>query len=264
MVLPRAAEPVDPHCSQTPPLLSDKRPDKFVFPRWTNYLLPVLILAVVGGGLYVPVLWVFGASPVTLNNGYQPDQPVPYSHELHAGQLGIDCKYCHTTVDEAAFAAIPSTEVCANCHNPGPVGLGVRKGSDKLEPVFDSYESGKPIEWTKVHDLPDYVFFNHSAHVTRGVSCKSCHGRVDKMGDEGVYQVKNLSMSWCLDCHRNPEQHLRPVDKVTDLGWDALDSEWAKEGDTLAEAQRRMGTAMKEKLNIHDQAYMTACSTCHR
>jgi len=247
--------------------LANESPHKFVFPRWANYLLPVLVIGVVGGGLYVPVLWVFGASPVTLNTGYQPEQPVPYSHELHAGELGIDCQYCHSTVDQASFAAIPTTDTCVNCHNP-EMGLGIRKGSEKLQPVFDSYKTGQPISdpqtgeagWTKVHDLADYVYFNHSAHVNRGVSCKSCHGRVDKMGEEGVYQAENLSMGWCLDCHRNPEQHLRPVDKVTDLAWQPTQ----KPGETAREAQLRVGRKMKEKLNIHDQAYMTACSTCHR
>jgi hypothetical protein len=243
--------------------VSQNAPQKFVFPRWVNYILPVLILSAVGGGLYVPVLWTFGASADTLNVGYQPDQPVPYSHELHAGQLGIDCRYCHTTVDEASFAAIPSTDVCINCHNP-EVGLGVRKGSEKLQPVFESYETGESVEWTKVHDLADYVYFNHSAHVNRGVSCKSCHGRVDKMGEEGVYQAENLSMGWCLDCHREPEKHLRPVDEVTNLAWQASESKWAKRGDTEAEAQLRVGQHMKDKLNIRGEAYMTACSTCHR
>jgi hypothetical protein len=230
-----------------------------------------MVLSAVGGGMYILVLWTFGASAETLNTGYQPEQPVPYSHELHAGQLGIDCKYCHTTVDDSSFAAIPSTDVCANCHNP-KMGLGVRKDSDKLEPVYESFRTGDPIKdpetgepgWTKVHDLPDYVYFNHSAHVNRGVSCVSCHGRVDKMGEEGVHQVKNLSMGWCLDCHRQPEKHLRPVDKVTDLAWQAKESPWAKEGDTEAQAQLRVGRHMKQKMNIHDQAYMTACSTCHR
>jgi hypothetical protein len=251
--------------------LQQDAPHKFVFPRWTNYLLPLMVLGAMGGGLYVLVIWTFGASAETLNTGYQPDQPIPYSHELHAGQLGIDCKYCHTTADKASFAAIPSTDTCINCHNP-KMGLGVRKNSDKLKPLFESYETGNaPVDpesgeagWTKVHDLADYVYFNHSAHVNRGVSCKSCHGRVDKMGEEGVHQVEPLSMGWCLDCHREPEQHLRPVDEVTNMTWQAIDSAWAKEGDTEAQAQLRVGEHMKEKLNIRGQAYMTACSTCHR
>jgi len=228
-----------------------------------NYLLPILILGVVGTGPYIGAIWIFGASADTLNTGYRPEQPVPYSHELHAGELGIDCKSCHTTVDKASFAALPSTDICMNCHNP-EAGLGVRKGSEKLQPLYESYETGKPVQWQKVHDLADYVYFNHSAHVNRGVSCKSCHGRVDKMDEKGVYQAENLSMGWCLDCHREPEQHLRPTDKVTDLAWKPSESPLAGDAKTEAQAQLRVGEAMKKKLDIHDQAYMTACSTCHR
>jgi hypothetical protein len=234
-----------------------------VFPAWANYLLPVLVLGVVGGGLYVPALWVFGASAETLNTGYRPEQPVAYSHRLHAGELGMDCEYCHTTVDDSSFAAIPSTDICMNCHNPDD-NLGVRNESSKLEPVHESAETGEAIQWQKVHDLPDYVYFNHSAHVNRGVSCISCHGRVDKMGEDGVYQTENLSMGWCLDCHRSPEEHLRPKDEVTHFAWDPRDHPAARDGDTEQQAQLRVGRELKVDYDVHDQAYMTACSTCHR
>ncbi len=237
---------------------------RFLFPKWANYLLPLLVIGVVGGALYVPVLATLGLSPDTLNVGYQPKQPIPYSHKLHADDLGIDCRYCHTTVDKGAKANIPHTQVCINCHNPGS-GNGVRKNSEKLQPLFDAYNSGKPVEWIRVHDLPDYVYFNHSAHVTKGVSCVECHGRIDKM--ETVYQAKPLSMSWCLSCHRNPEPNLRPPGvSVTDLGWDPTKSPLAKAGDTKKQAQLRIAQKknLKQKYNIHDQVYMTSCSTCHR
>ena len=239
-----------------------KQAKRFVFPRWVNYLLPVIVLSAVGGGMYMPVLVGLGLSAETLNVGYQPEQPVPYSHKLHVGELGMDCRYCHTTVDDAATAAIPSTEVCINCHNPTDGQAGVRKTSEKLQPVFESYRTGKPVEWIRVHDSPDYVYFNHAAHVNKGVSCVSCHGRVDKM--EVVYQAEPMSMSWCLDCHREPEKFLRPKDEVTNLAWSPLDHPWGKGAETEEEAQLAVGKKLKEKYNIHDQVYMTSCSTCHR
>lgn len=232
--------------------------NRFVFPQWVNYLLPLLVLAVVGGGLYVPVLVGLGASAQTLYAGYQPEQPVPYSHALHVGQLGIDCRYCHTTVEKAALAAIPPTQVCMNCHNPESGEAGIRKESAKLALLHESYRTGKPVEWIKVHDLPDYVYFNHSAHVNKGVSCVSCHGRVDKM--DVVHQVHSLSMAWCLDCHRDPRPHLRPLDQVTNLAWQPP----ALEGETPQEAQLRIGTELMQKYQIHDATYMMSCSTCHR
>ncbi len=229
-----------------------------MFPRWVNYLLPLLVIGAVGGALYAPVIVNYGFSAKTLNVGYAPEQPVPYSHELHVGELGIDCKYCHTTVDKAAFAAIPPTSTCMNCHSNQPNVNGVKKGSVKLAPVYDSYATGKPVEWIKVHDLADYVYFNHSAHVNKGVSCVSCHGRVDKM--EVVEQVKPLSMSWCLDCHRAPEKHLRPVEEVTNLAWKPA----VQGNETEEEAQLRIGEELVKKYQIHNKAYMTSCSTCHR
>ncbi|HRK30774.1 MAG TPA: cytochrome c3 family protein [Tepidisphaeraceae bacterium] len=225
---------------------------RFLFPRWVNFALPVLIVAVLGGGLYAPTLVTFGFSSSTIDVGYAPIQPVAYSHALHAGELGIDCRYCHSSVENAGFAAIPTTQVCMGCHT------SVRNVSEKLKPVQESWETGKPIEWVKVHDLPDYAFFNHSAHVNSGVGCVSCHGRVDTM--EVVYQAERLSMSWCIDCHRNPEKHLRPRDQVTNMQYKPE----AKEGESELAAQLRVGKEIKEKYKIHDEAYMTSCSTCHR
>jgi menaquinone reductase, multiheme cytochrome c subunit len=232
---------------------NEKTPsDKFVFPRWANYLLPVIVIAAAGGGAVTPAIVGLGFSANTLNVGYAPEQPVPYSHALHVGELGMDCRYCHTTVEDASFAAIPPTQTCMNCHD------AIRSDSPRLEAVFKSNETGEPVPWTKVNDLPDYVYFNHSAHVNKGVSCVSCHGRVDKM--TVVQQAKPLSMGWCLDCHREPEKHLRPLDKVTDLAWKPV----PEPGETPEDAQLRVGLHQKQKLLINDEAFMTSCSTCHR
>ncbi len=215
--------------------------ERFVFPRWANKTVH-LAGAVLGiAPLYLIGLVWYGASPKTTNVGYAPEQPVPYSHALHAGELGIDCRYCHTSVEKAAFAAIPPTETCMNCH------ARIRTKSPKLEPVRESWDTGKSVEWVKVHDLPDYAYFNHSAHVTRGIGCVSCHGRVDQM--DVVYQHEMLSMGWCLDCHRAPENHLRPPEEVTNM-------QWKPEGDQAA-----YGKKLAEQKNINPP---TDCSTCHR
>ena len=213
----------------------------YLFPRWTNTIRPVATLLLGGGLVYVIFLAVFGASGKTTNVGYQPVQPVPFSHALHAGEMGMDCRYCHTTVERAGFAAIPATQTCMNCHTH------VRAQSPKLTPIRDSNATGLPVPWIKVHDLPDYAYFNHSAHVTRGVGCASCHGRVDKM--ETVYQDQPLTMSWCLDCHRHPERHLRPVEMVTKMDY------------VPAEPQEIVGRRLQQERQIQPS---TDCSTCHR
>lgn len=223
-----------------------------IFPAWTNQLRPVLALALLGGPLYLVTLVGYGASPKTTDVGYAPEQPIPFSHRLHAGELGLDCRYCHTSVESATFAAVPPTQTCMNCHArtedvaAGRAGPAVRSLSEKLAPLYEHHTNGTPVPWVKVHDLPDYVYFNHAAHVGSGVSCVSCHGRVDRM--DRVVQQQPLSMGWCLECHRNPEPHLRPVDKVTDLGWTPEDPD-------------ALGKELKAKNNINPS---TDCSTCHR
>lgn len=212
-----------------------------VFPKWTNLLRPVLAAVLVLVPAYLVVLLAYGASPRTTNVGYRPVQPVPYSHALHAGRLGIDCRYCHNTVEVAADAAVPPTQTCMNCH------ARIRATSPKLLPVRESYATGLPIPWVRVHDLPDYVYFNHSAHVRRGVGCVECHGRVDTM--EVVTQVHRLSMGWCLDCHRHPEPHLRPPDMVTKMDWVA------------PEDPETYGRQLRLANNINPP---TDCWTCHR
>jgi hypothetical protein len=135
--------------------------------------------------------------------GYSPIQPVEFSHKLHAGDLGLDCRFCHYTVEQSAFAAVPDTQICMNCHSK------VRTDSVKLLPVRATYAENRPIPWVRVHKLPDFVYFDHSAHLAAGVGCSWCHGRVDQM--VRVEQVSSLSMGWCLDCHRDPEPCLRDV-----------------------------------------------------
>jgi hypothetical protein len=232
---------------------------RFIFPRWSNYALPAIAIAVIGGSLYVPVAIALGFSPKTTAVGYAPVQPVPYSHALHAGRLGLDCRYCHSTVEHAAFAALPATQVCMNCHST------IHKDSPRLKPVFDSWTTGKPVNWVKVHDLGDFAYFNHSAHVTRGVGCIECHGRIDRM--DVVHQEAPLSMSWCLECHRNPGPHLRPdTVRPTDMDWKATDetSIKAKNITDLDQARVELGKELIVKRGIRDSAYMTSCFTCHR
>ncbi len=214
----------------------------FVFPRWANLLRPALAVALLGGPLYLLTVGYLGGSPKTLAVNYAPVQPVPYSHAMHAGKLGIDCRYCHNTVENAAFAALPPTQTCMNCH------ARVRATSDKLVPVRESFASGQPVPWIKVHDLADYVYFNHSAHVRRGVGCVECHGRVDKM--DVVTQIAPLSMGWCLDCHRNPDAHLRPPELVTQMDWTPPNGDAAAYGARLRK---------DNKINPSQDCY-----TCHR
>jgi formate-dependent nitrite reductase cytochrome c552 subunit len=152
--------------------------------------------------------------------GFQPTQPVPFSHSIHVKQLGLDCRYCHDGVEKSWYSNVPAADTCMNCHS------AVRADDPKLEPVRASYkDANKPVEWVQIHKLPDYVYFNHSVHVNRGVSCVECHGRVDEMDE--VRHEKHFSMTFCLDCHRelspengDPNKRLRPLDKITDLAYD--------------------------------------------
>ncbi len=214
--------------------------DRFRFPEWTESLKKWTRLLLLGGPIYVIVLLRCGTAPEAMRIGYQPEQPVPYSHALHVGELGIDCRYCHNAVDQSAKAAIPPATTCMNCHDR------IHSESEKLKPVRDAFEGGTPVEWVRVHDLPDYVFFNHSAHVTRGVGCESCHGRVDRM--EKVYQFAPLTMMWCLNCHRDPDKHLRPTERITEMGYRPA-------------SRAKVGRMLREQKDINPP---TDCSTCHR
>lgn len=229
--------------------------DRFVFPTWINRFV---VLAGAGGGAaiaYGLMVYTYGTLPSTMNIGYAPEQPVPYSHKLHAGELKMDCRYCHSTVEKAGHAAIPPTSTCINCHS-GTDATGqtkftaVHSNSPQLLEIRRSYTTGGPVVWERVHDLADYVYFNHAAHVNRGVSCVECHGRVDKM--ERVWQDKSLSMSFCLECHRDPVPRLRPQSEITNLAWVGPDAN---------EMEAHRATIEKEYGEIRAS---TNCSTCHR
>lgn len=183
-----------------------------IFPRWTNKTPLIFLLLLAGGGTSAIFAVWYWFSPEFTDVGYAPKQPVPFSHKLHAGTLGLDCRFCHYSVEKASYAAIPHTDLCMSCHTM------VRSDSRKLTVLKANYEANKPVPWVRVHLLPDYAFFDHSVHVGAGVGCASCHGKVDKM--DVVYQVKPLSMSWCLNCHRDPNAHIRPKEQVTNMKWE--------------------------------------------
>lgn len=215
---------------------------EFSFPRWVDRARGLgAVLLGVAPAYAIAGLYLAGA-PRTTDVGYMPQQPVPNSHALHAGGLGIDCRYCHAGVERAAIAPVPTPETCMNCHRT------LWAESPKLAALRESARTGTPLPWVRVHDLPDYAFFDHGAHVSRGVGCVSCHGRVDQMVE--VWQDQPLTMQWCLACHRAPERHLRPLEQVTSMTWRAPDEDGADGGDTL---RAREGIAPS-----------TDCSTCHR
>jgi hypothetical protein len=212
----------------------------FHFPSWTLTVRDLSGGLLLLAPLYLGGLVYYGMSPETTDVGYQPVQPLPYSHALHAGELGIDCRYCHSTVEQAGHASVPPTSTCLNCHSM------VHTESKKLEWVRTSAATGEAIPWVRIHDLPDHAYFNHAVHVNRGVGCATCHGRIDKM--EEVFQQERLSMGWCLTCHREPEKYLRPLDQITNM-------EWAPEN------QLEIGLQLKAELGINPPQN---CSSCHR
>jgi hypothetical protein len=212
-----------------------------IFPKWTNkipvyavLLVTFLTIGVIG---YIWYYW----SPEYTDVGYRPVQPVEYSHKLHAGDLGMDCRYCHSSVEQSAKANVPATQTCMNCHTL------VKTDSKKLLPVRESWTTGQPIEWIRIHKIADYAYFDHSAHLNAGVGCASCHGNVAQMVE--VMQVEPLSMGWCLECHRNPDEHLRPVSEITNMDW------------TPPENQRDLAAKIKKEKNINPPV---DCSGCHR
>ncbi len=217
---------------------------RYTFPRWTNLALPAIIVAGTTAPLYFAIVVAYGFSPQATDVGYMPEQPIPFSHRVHAGELGLDCRYCHNTVEETQHAAIPPTQTCMTCH------AQIHPQSENLKPLWESYETGMPIQWVRVHDLPQYSYFNHGAHVTRGVSCVECHGRVDTM--DVVYQHETLSMGWCLECHRNPDPHVRNPDLVTQLEW----------GIDMSDAEKIADSINWREINNLNPSQ--DCSTCHR
>jgi len=219
-----------------------------LFPRKANLLPAASLVGALGAGVGVVLfIWYF-FSPEWYEVGYAPIQPVPYSHELHAGQLGMDCRYCHGDAEKSAHASIPPTQTCMGCHGQ------IRTESLRLLPVRESWATGRPIEWVKVNHLPDYAHFSHAVHVNVGVGCESCHGRIDQM--EVVYQVSPMSMAWCLDCHRAPEEHLRDPALVTQMGY--AEQVRADRDTYRAYLDRNLQRIAAEGINPPEN-----CSACH-
>ena len=226
-----------------------------VFPRWFDAAARV---AIVGAILLIPAtavgLAIFYRSDYVTGAKTAYEQPAPFSHAHHSGQLGIDCRYCHTSSEDSAFAGMPPTETCMNCHQQ------IWVGAETLAPVRESWKSNNPLRWQRVHNLPEFVYFHHGAHVAKGVGCVECHGRVDRMSL--TWQAKPLTMGWCLDCHRNPGGHLRPRGEVTNMTWTPADATDPATGSQLGvdELARRL----KNDYRIDSPRQLTSCSTCHR
>jgi hypothetical protein len=212
------------------------------FHRRANTLFVVSLLGLVGivGGL-IGLAYALQGSPYNTGAFTAHEQPIQFSHERHVAGNGIDCRYCHTSVETAAFAGIPPTKTCMNCHSQ------IFANSPYLEPVRSSFRDNRSIEWTRVHDLPDFVYFNHSIHVNKGIGCSTCHGRVDLM--PLMTQVNTLQMSWCLDCHRNPEKYVRPREAIYQMDYQPPAN------------QLELGRRLVADYGIQK---LTSCSSCHR
>ncbi|HYE96591.1 MAG TPA: cytochrome c3 family protein [Rubricoccaceae bacterium] len=218
-----------------------------LFPRKANALPVLTLIGIVGGALFLTAFVWYYFSPEFTDVGYQPEQPVPYSHALHVGQLGMDCRYCHTGVEVSEHANVPATQTCMNCHSQ------IRTQSVDLLPVRESWATGDPIRWVNVHFIPDFAQFPHAPHVNIGVGCETCHGRVDRM--EVVHQTEPLSMGWCLDCHRSPERYLRDPALVTVMGYDEETREGRARDERLAANRTRIRA---ERIEPPQN-----CSACH-
>jgi len=203
----------------------------------TSLIVAVLAIGGLGGALFE----LIGNSAYATRQGEAREQPIPFSHAHHVGSMGIDCRYCHSSVENSQHAMVPPTKTCMNCHSQ------IWINSSTLEPVRTSYQTNESIRGTKVNDLPDYVYFNHSIHIKKGVGCETCHGRVDTM--PLMYQEASLQMRWCLDCHRNPEKYVRPRELVTKMGYEP------------AEPQEVIGARLVKEYNIQK---LETCWTCHR
>ncbi len=213
-----------------------------LFPRSANALargsVVLLLFLLAGGGAAV---FSLARSGYVTRQGLVLEQPVPFSHDHHVGQIGIDCRYCHTAVETTAAAGIPPTATCMNCHNQ------LWTNAEMLEPVRASFRDGKPLEWNRVHDLPEFTYFNHSIHVAKGVACVTCHGQVDRM--PLMYQFASLQMQWCLDCHKDPVPNIRPREEVTNVAWTPPSG--------FDQEQLRLAS-------LYNVQSKTSCSTCHR
>jgi hypothetical protein len=226
-----------------------------VFPKSMNVVarLAVFGLPLAFGGTVVAGA-AFYRSDYTTGAREVVEQPVPFSHKHHVAQLGIGCQYCHTSVEVSANAGFPPTKTCMNCHQQMWV------GADLLAPVREGYQANVPIAWNKVHNVPHYTYFNHSIHVNKGVGCYSCHGNIDDMNL--VFQTKTLLMEWCLNCHRNPELHLRPKEEIYNLAWKAADKTNPDTGAPYD--QLTLGRQLKKEYQVRESSVLTNCSICHR
>jgi hypothetical protein len=201
-------------------------------------------------------------SPWVTRQGERPEQPVPFSHNHHVQGLGIDCRYCHTSVDKSSFAGIPPTKTCMNCHSQ------IWTSAPLLEPVRASFKDNKSLVWTRVHDLPDYVYFSHEIHINKGVGCKSCHGPVNEM--PLMYQAGSLQMEWCLDCHRNTQQNLRPRDQIYNMNYEQpsrLNPVKFTGADGKMETfttQEALGKKLHDEYHVRSEHELISCETCHR
>jgi len=216
-----------------------------VFHRGANNIAKIsIVVAILLAGTAFYVFTQVARSGYITGRYVERQQPVQFSHKHHVGDDGIDCRYCHTTVETAANAGIPPTQTCMNCHNE------IWADSPYLEPVRASYRENKPIEWERVHDLPEYAYFNHSIHVAKGVGCSTCHGQIDEM--PAVFQENTLQMEWCLQCHRNPENFIRPKSEIYNMEW--------KDADLTKDERDKL----KKEYQIRSREMLTSCSTCHR
>jgi hypothetical protein len=229
-----------------------------IFHRSTNTIARATIYGAVF--LIAALLWAvleLQRSPYITYAEVARPQPVPFSHQHHVAGLGIDCRYCHTSVENSDFAGIPPTKTCMNCHSQ------IWTNAALLEPVRESFRSGKSLVWTRVNDLPDFVYFNHSIHINKGVGCNTCHGPVDRM--PLMYNYASLQMEWCLDCHRDPAKNLRPRDQVFNMRYEQPSTfkPLTFDGHEYTD-QLSLGTDLVKKYKLRTVADITSCSTCHR
>ncbi len=229
-----------------------------IFHRSTNTISRLSIF----GALFIVagILWAMAEiqrSPYTTYAGVVRPQPVMFSHQHHVGGLGIDCRYCHTSVETSSFAGIPPTKTCINCH------AQIWTNAALLEPVRESFRSGRSLVWNRVNDLPDFVYFDHSIHINKGVGCDTCHGPVDRM--PLMFNYASLQMEWCLDCHRAPEKYLRPREEVFNMRYQApvKDVPVTLDGKQFQD-QKSLGLALVKKYHLRSERDITSCSTCHR
>jgi hypothetical protein len=216
-----------------------------IFPPRSNTFarLSILIVLAVLTILVALLVWFLHSS--TFNKvGLNVPQPVPFPHNLHVASLGLNCRYCHDSVDKSSFADLPPTETCMSCHSQ------IALDRPSLEPIRQSWKTGVPVQWNRVNELPGYVYFDHHIHVSKGVGCESCHGRVDQMTTN--VKANTFYMAWCLDCHRNPAKFVRPKDKVYQMGY------------TPAEDQATLGPKLVKEYSIMGPGQLMNCSICHR